>query len=154
MPFLTAYMSINYAYFAMAMSYDVKLKQTTRVESRLKKNGGRCKENGTTADTKKKTIQNGIGNHSNNTFSYGTLNNESTFEDGELDVSIKDNVVSSPKAGSEQKGISVDGSISFEVNEPPVFNANDGDTEKVEPSADEELNVESNHVTAENIGEI
>lgn len=135
MPFLTTYMAINYAYFAMAMSYDVKLKQTARVEYKFNNNNKNSIDNN---GGKVVTTSNG---------GYGTLVNQRSFEGGvKIDPSDEKEDVFDTHDAVEQKDSPEDTVLSF-----PKVNVEMGD-ERTKNSSEDELNVESNLVSAEDIG--
>ncbi|XP_066936337.1 solute carrier family 12 member 8-like [Clytia hemisphaerica] len=129
MPFLMTYTIINYAYFAMAMSYDVKLKQTARVEGRYNsptKNNNKSVEMcdyGSTTVTKRRTWENGNEYH------------ELTSDDGGDVVAEEETVI--------------DNSKTLEVKEPPDYDTSQRESGLAVSDHDEELNVESNRVSSE-----
>lgn len=151
MPFLTTYMAINYGYFAMAMSYDVKLKQTLRVEGSLNNHQNKNNNNNSRNSSGSDSVTKLNGKPTAN--GYGALTSERSFEDTSAAENVpptvtRDGINSPPDAGSK----------TFEVEEPPaITKATEGETDDSFTAAasndvDVELNVESNLVSAEDIG--
>jgi len=119
MPFLMTYTIINYAYFTMAMTYDVKLKQTARVEGKLlnKRPGSAVEMNvyGSTSVTR--------GRKWEDNKEYEQL------QDSDDEVTLYD---------------SSNNNKTLEVNEPPDYETSQKESERAISDNDEEYNVESN----------
>ena len=168
------YTIINYAYFAMAMSYDVKLKQTARVEGRYntnnnynnsdeKKTGNTYKTSSGGNSTTKQVVEmtqygstttetaassNHIKSQGRTFFNDDKEYHELTNDDDSAEIHQQHQHSNNETTEINNK--------TLKVNEPPDYNRESttatGDhavSRLAISDNDEELNVESNHVTTD-----